>query len=229
MQKLFLSLAMTVLFIGVATAKPKEIVFIGDSITEGFGIPDAQRNEFRFPTVFGKILDKEHPKKYKIINFGHCGTTMLSNVNAAWCKSGFNELKNTKPYMAIIMLGTNDSKAENWKAEKNQAAQFEKDLLEVIKKLKKQNHKVKIYLCTPPPAFSGNKLSSGDSISGERIKKEILPIVKKIAKKEKLPIIDVFKKFLHKSELFADGVHPNIKGADAFAKFIYQEVKKDLK
>ena len=229
MKKLILSLALVALFSGAATAKPKEIVFIGDSITEGFGIPDAQRNEFRFPAVFGKLLEKEYPKKYKVINFGHCGTTMLSNVKATWSRNGYNELKKTKPYMAIIMLGTNDSKAENWKAEKNQAAQFEKDLLEIIKKLKKQNHRVKIYLCTPPPAFSGKKLSSGDSISGERIKKEILPIVKKVAKKEKLPIIDVFKKFLHKSDLFADGVHPNIKGADAFAKFIYKEVKKDLK
>lgn len=229
MQKLFLSLALTVLFLGVATAKPKEIVFIGDSITEGFGIPDAQRNELRFPTVFGKLLEKNYPKKYKIINFGHCGTTMLSNVKAAWCNSGYNELKTTKPYMAIIMLGTNDTKAENWNAEKNQAAQFEKDLLEVIKRLKKQNHKVKIYLCTPPPAFSGKNLSGGDGISGKRVKKEIIPIVEKVAKKEKLPIIDIFTEFLHKSELFADGVHPNIKGADAFARFIYKEVKKDLK
>lgn len=229
MKKLFLGMALIIFSMSLLKAAPKEIVFIGDSITEGFGIPDDKRNEFRFPTVFGKILEKKYPGKYKIINYGHCGTTMLSNVKSAWCNSGYNEIKRTKPYMAIIMLGTNDSKMENWGAEKNQAAQYKKDLLEIIKRLREQNRKVKIYLCTPPPAFAGEKLSDGDGISGERVKKEIMPIVKKVAKAKHLPIIDVFKKFRNKSKLFADGVHPNIQGADAFAHFIYGQVKKSLR
>ena len=229
MKKRLLVLFLAMMSISVLNATPKEIVFIGDSITEGFGIPKEQRKEFRFPTVFGKVLEKDRPGKYKVINFGHCGRTMLSNVKMAWSGPGYREISTTKPYMAIIMLGTNDTKAENWNAGKDQPAQFEKDLLEIIKRLKKQNHRVKIYLCTPPPAFKRGKLRTGDNISGIKVRDEIIPIIKKVAKKEKLPIIDVFTEFLNKPTLFADGIHPNIKGADAFAKFIYKEVKKDLK
>ena len=229
MIKRLVVMLLAILSFSALNAKPKEIVFIGDSITEGFGIPKDQRKEFRFPTVFGKLLEKDHPKKYKVINFGHCGRTMLTNVKDAWSTIGYKEIETTKPYMAIIMLGTNDTKIKNWKATPNQAEQYEKDLKELIKRLKKRNHSVKIYLCTPPPAFQRGKLRDSDNISGIMVKEDIIPIVKKVAKKEKLKIIDVFKKFLHKPELFADGIHPNIKGADSFAHFIYDSVKKDIK
>ena len=229
MRKLFYVMALTLFSMGVLSAAPKEVVFLGDSITEGFGIPKEQRLEFRYPTVFGRLLEKDRPNKYKVVNFGHCGRTLLSNVKKAWGKVGYKEIESCNPYMAIIMLGTNDSKCENWTAIKGQKAQYKKDLLDIISRLKKQNKKVKIYLCTPPPSFSGDKLKDGDGISGVRVKKDIIPIIREVAKKERLPVIDMFKKFRHSRVLFADGVHPNVKGADAFAKFIYKQVKKDLK
>ncbi len=206
----------------VVSAKPKEILCIGDSITEGYGIPTDKRKEFRFSSVLAKLVGD----KYKVINLGYCARTMLTNVKLPWGDCGFAKLKETKPYIAIIMLGTNDSKMENWKGN---AKQFEKDTGDLIDLIRKQNKKAKIYLCYPPPAFSGKKLSGGDGISGLRIKKEILPILKRVAENKKVTIIDVFNEMKNRPELFDDGVHPNIKGADYLAKFLLKEIKPALK
>lgn len=208
----------------VSNATPKEVVCIGDSITEGYGIPEAQRKEYRYSKVLGDLLGK----KYKVINLGHSARTMLTNVNLAWGQCGFPELEKTNPYIAIIMLGTNDSKMENWKGN---AKQFEKDTKDLINRIRKQNKRAKIFLCLPPPSFSGKtlKLSEGDGISGARIKAEVIPILKRVAAKKRVKLIDVFTAMRKHPELLDDGVHPNIKGANFLAKFLYKQIKPALK
>ena len=220
MRKMFL-MALILSCAAVLQAEPKEIVCIGDSITEGYGIPQEKRKEYRFSKVLGDIVGSG----YKVINLGHCARTMLTNVKLPWGDCGFSELKKTKPYIAIIMLGTNDSKMENWKGN---AKQFEKDTEDLIDRIRKQNSKAKIFLCLPPPAFSGKNLSDGDGISGQRIKKEIIPILKRVAVNKKVKLIDVFSTMRNNPELFDDGVHPNIKGANFLAKFLYKQIKPAL-
>ena len=57
MKKLLMILVVLVCFINL-DAKPKEVVCILDSITQGYGIPDAQRTEFSFSDYFA---DGVHP------------------------------------------------------------------------------------------------------------------------------------------------------------------------
>ena len=201
-----------------------KVACVGDSITEGFGIPAAKRKEFRWPSVLQKLLGD----KYEVGNFGSCGKTLLRDEGgASWCNTGHpKKLAKFKPDIIVVMLGTNDSKMKHWGPHKGN---FEKDLKTLLAEFKKVNVKAKIYLCYPPPAFSGGNLSEGDGISGKRIRKEIVPIIEKVAKEEKLPTIDVFKAFQKHPELFADGVHPNIKGAAEFAELIAKNITKDKK
>ena len=158
---------------------------------------------------------------------GCCSRTLLKNSGLSWNAAAEARFKETKPAIVIIMLGTNDSKLKHWKGNEEQ---FEKDLQELLKMVHKVGRRAKVFVCLPPPAFKGGTLSKGDSISGERIKKEIIPIIKKVVKKHKeVTLIDVFSAMRKHADYFADGVHPNIKGADYLANFIYKKLKPALK
>jgi lysophospholipase L1-like esterase len=211
-----------IVFIGYFSLVPeggtKKIACVGDSITEGFGISVDKRKEFCWPSVLQKILGN----KYKIENFGVCGRTLIRDVPSSWVKTNCpKRLSEFKPDIIIMMLGTNDSQKKVWKYKDN----FEEDLKKYIADFRKINRSVKIYLSLPPPSFSGKKLRTGDNYSASLIRDEIIPILRKVAKEEKIPVIDTFSKFIKKPEYFADGLHPNIQGAEAIAKFIASELK----
>ena len=46
-----------------------------------------------------------------------------------------------------------------------------------------------------------------------------------MAKKKKLPVIDLYKALSGAKEHFPDGVHPNVKGAEILAKAVYKAIK----
>jgi len=221
MKKLYILLIL--ILSSTLTAKQKEVVCIGDSITEGYGIPKAQRKQYSWPSVLGKLLGD----KYNVTNLGACSRTLCENTAKPWSTIYKKTLMKLKPDLFIFMLGTNDSKLKNWKGNEQN---FEKDLLNYIKLMRNLNKKAQIFICLPPPAFQGKKLSKGDSISGERIKKEIIPIIKKVAEKDKkIKIIDLFSAMLKHPDYFSDGVHPNIKGANFLSNYIFKQINKYLK
>jgi lysophospholipase L1-like esterase len=227
LRGLFLAAVFSVGFLACvglwAGGKEIKVACVGDSITEGFGIPDAQRKELSWPSVLQKILGD----KYEVLNLGVCGNILVRDRNSSWNLSArAKELPKFKPDIIIMMLGTNDSQKKAWVSEER----FESDLRKYIAEFRKINRKVKIYICFPPPSFAGRQLKmSGDSYSSAFYKKTIIPILQKVAKEEKIPTIDVFNQFKRHPEYFADGLHPNIKGADAIGKFIAAQILKDAK
>ena len=204
---------------GWGNPKPKVVACVGDSITAGYGIPAKKRDTHSYPAVLGNLLGS----KYKVVNLGASGRTLLREEDMAWVKTGRSkQLKNLKPDIFILMLGTNDSKKKHWIHKDS----FERDLEQFIADFKQINKSGKIYLCLPPPAFDkSGSLSDGDSISGVRIRKEIIPIIKEVAKKHHLETIDIFSAMRSHPELFSDGVHPNEKGAAILAKIIQQKIQ----
>jgi lysophospholipase L1-like esterase len=226
-RKTLLIVALSVGFLGCAGlwagGRKIKVACVGDSITEGFGIPDAQRKEFCWPSVLQKTLGD----KYEVLNLGVCGNILVRDRNASWNLSGrAKQLPKFKPDIIVMMLGTNDSQKKAWVSKER----FESDLKKYLEEFRKINRKVKIYICYPPPSFAGQQLKmSGDSYSSAFYKKTIIPILKKVAKEEKIPTIDVFNQFKKHPEYFADGLHPNIKGAAEIAKFIAAQLQKDAK
>ena len=119
-----------------------------------------------------------------------------------------------RPDIAIIKLGTNDSKPENWQY----GSEFEQDLRQMLASLKG----TKIYLCTPIPAFK-----STWNISDSVITNAIIPIINKVAKKEKLSVIDLHTLMQNDGDkMLSDGIHPDDKGAKRMAEIIEAELKK---
>ena len=56
------------------------------------------------------------------------------------------------------------------------------------------------------------------------ISKEIIPMIKKLAKKNDLSVIDLHTAMDGMPELFPDRIHPNEKGAQVMAKAVYQSI-----
>jgi lysophospholipase L1-like esterase len=113
-----------------------------------------------------------------------------------------------KPDIAIIKLGTNDSKPENWQY----GASFQQDLEQMLKALPT----TKIYLCTPIPAFK-----STWNINDSVIVNAIIPIQRAVAKKQGAQIIDLHTLYANDGDkMLNDGIHPDGKGARRMAEII---------
>ena len=79
----------------------------------------------------------------------------------------------------------------------------------------------KIYLCYPCKAYQ-----RGNHINDSIIAKGIIPIIKQVAKKNDLPVIDLHTAMDGKPQLFPDHVHPNEEGARIMARTIYEALKQ---
>ncbi len=123
-----------------------------------------------------------------------------------------------KPDIVVILLGTNDSKANNWNKEK-----FVADYGEMIDDYLSLESKPKVFVLIPPPLFEvrGKVLYK---LRQDVVENEIVPAVKRIAKANGAELIDIFSVFEGRNKLFADGVHPNAKGCKLMAQAVYNAI-----
>ena len=88
------------------------------------------------------------------------------------------------------------------------------DAQKMIDELKALPAKPDIYMVYPVKA-----MSQAFDISDSVIVNEIIPMIKKLARKNKLKVIDLHSVFDGRSEWFiGDGIHPNDKGAAVIAE-----------
>lgn len=188
------------------------VACIGNSITYGAGI----KNRFRdsYPSVLSRMLGDD----YWVKNFGVSARTLLNKGDRPYMKEkAYQSALAFNPQIVIIKLGTNDSKSFNWKYKSD----FKKDLQTMIDAFKALPAQPKIYLCYPSKAYQ-----TGENINDDIISKEIMPIIKKVAKKNKLDIIDLHTAMDGMPQLFPDKIHPNEEGAKIMAKTVYEVLKK---
>ena len=118
-----------------------------------------------------------------------------------------------QPDIAVIKLGTNDSKPQNTV----HLSEFKNDLEQMIKSL----GKARIILCTPIPAFK-----SSWGINDSVIVNDIIPIQQEVARKYGLKVIDLHTLMANDEELVQpDGIHPNEKGVAKMAEIIAAAIK----
>ena len=181
---------------------------MGDSITNGGGAGI----EAFYPTQLDKILGEN----YEVLNLGESGATMLKGGNKPyWHQKDFPNVFVYQPDIIVILLGTNDSKGFNWNA-KN----YELDYQSMIDTLQTLPTNPQIYLCSPPPAYN-----SAWEISDSTIQAGIIPIVNRLAEKNKLEIIDFYNGMSNKPNLFPDGIHPNAEGKKLMADIVAKAIK----
>ena len=186
------------------------VACIGNSITFGAGIRNRSRDSY--PSVLARMLGDS----YWVKNFGVSARTMLNKGDHPYMNEpAYKNALAFNPNIVVIKLCTNDSKSFNWKYK----ADFMKDAQTMIDAFKGLPSQPKIYLCYPSKAYL-----TGDGINDDIISKEIIPMIKKLAKKNDLSVIDLHTAMDGMPELFPDRIHPNEKGAQVMAKAVYQSI-----
>ncbi|MGI9240757.1 MAG: GDSL-type esterase/lipase family protein [Verrucomicrobiales bacterium] len=188
-----------------------KIACVGDSITYGAGIK--QRETSSYPSQLGKLLGAD----FQVRNFGVSGATLMKKGNHPyWKTNAYESALSWKPDIVVIKLGTNDTKPGNWKHHEGLAG----DLEEMIRTFRGLPTKPKIFLCLPAPAFP-ERWGIRDSV----IKNELIPIIRRVAKEQRCPTIDIYSALEGKDHYFPDKIHPNKDGATVIAKSVYSALK----
>ena len=191
------------------------VACIGNSITDGMTIDLKGHNGY--PAQLQRILGAG----YHVENYGVSARTLLRKGNLPYVnEQAWKDALDFNPNIVIIKLGTNDSKAANWKHKE----EFQGDLQSMIDQLRALPAHPVIYLVRP--LVAAEKVVNEMSINNEVIEKEIIPIINKVAKKNKLRILD-FREELNRDDLMSpDGVHPNKKGAAVIAQKVAEAIRE---
>lgn len=196
---------------------PKEnavrVACIGNSITDGYGIGMSPVNGY--PAV----LQKKLGDGYQVKNFGVSARTMMNKGDLPYMNElAWRDAQAFNPNIVVIKLGTNDSKTHNWA---HGADEFRQSMQAMIDTLKALPSKPKIYLCSPIPAFKDSwTINDSVIVNGE------MPIIKKLAKKNKCKFIDLHTSYTYGDMMLNDGIHPNAKGAAKMADIIFDAIEK---
>ncbi len=189
------------------------VACIGNSITDGYGIDMAE--QLGYPAQLQRLLGSG----YHVRNYGVSARTLLNNGDHPYMKElAWSEAKAFNPGIVVIKLGTNDSKPANWELHKDE---FAADLQRMIDELKRLPAKPAIYLCTPLKAKSLRADGDPQQIRDSVIVNGVIPAIRKAAKKNKLPLIDLYPTIDPGSDMMQrDGIHPTDKGARKMAETI---------
>ena len=183
-------------------AEPIKVACVGDSITQGSG---AQKGK-SYPAQLQALLGDG----YQVGNFGVSGRTLLKQGDFPyWKEKKYQDALAMEPAIVIIMLGTNDTKPQNWKFE----AEFVADYRELVQSFQTLKSKPKVFVCRP--VLVPGKGNYG--INEENIQKEI-PRVDALAKELGCGVIDMHAALVNFPEMLPDRVHPNTLGAGEMAK-----------
>ncbi|MFC1760376.1 GDSL-type esterase/lipase family protein [Candidatus Neomarinimicrobiota bacterium] len=203
-----------------------DVACIGNSITRGSGLSDPGSQ--CYPARLGVRLGSD----YAVQNYGEAARTALDVDQFSYILSNYYDWS-TPPIspiaheVVIILLGTNDSQEKYWA----DYSQFKEDYLFIMNSYKNYpNHEDPVFcLGLPPPVFEEHpdyNVSLGHL--NEPIVSELIPMIKQVAHETGSTIADFYTALDGMPELFIDGVHPNVVGADIMAEVAYHSVQKAL-
>lgn len=199
------------------TAQQTRIACVGDSITYGAHVWHRRAN--CYPAKLQKLLGEA----YLVQNFGvNSGTIQKISDKPYWNQTNFQKSTDFLPNIVLLMLGTNDSKKQNWRG----ASLFKADYQAMIQHYQTHSSNPALYLMTPPTAYimKGNEdLNFNMTL---RVMEEIVVLVKELAKSTQLPCLDLNTATAGHPEFFPlDGIHTNTAGAQAIADTVYYAIK----
>ena len=192
---------------GTGATDLSRIACMGDSIT----------NMTAYPADLQALLGSG----FVVGNFGYNGAAVnFYSDRAYYFSDSYKDARAFQPNKVIIMLGTNDARANIVDAIGNFTINYEYMIQHMMNGTRRFTSQPQIFLVIPPPIFQNN-LNLTISIYTE----QIIPKIRQVANDFGLPIIDVYTPLANHPEYFSDGVHPNIQGAQIIANTIYQAIK----
>lgn len=192
----------------VPAGPPFRVACVGDSITHGLGAAEGES----YPVQLQRMLGTG----WQVENFGVSGRTLLrQRDHPYWKEKAFQRAQSFAPNVVVIMLGTNDTKPQNWVHE----GAFRVDYHDLIASFAELRSHPRIILCRPCPVPDPGNFG----INEANLLKE-LPMIDQVAREEKLPEVDVHGLLESSPDLFPDHVHPNTAGAAVIAAAVYASV-----
>lgn len=179
----------------------KAFLILGDSLTEGYGVPQDKS----FPILLQKKIDKDK-LSWDVRGAGSSGSTSASGLERIkW-------LTKQKTDLILILLGSNDG-LRGLKPEET-----EKNLNQTVEWAIANKYQVVIGQLYTPPNY------------GKDYAKKFEKVFANVAKKNKIPLTSfLLDKVAGISSLnLADGIHPNEKGHEIVAENIYKDIKPFL-
>jgi len=218
MKKLFF-LSVVILLLAFKQQNKIKVLFFGDSITQ------AGVNPGGYIMRIDSMSKQQGINKYEFIGAGIGG----NKVYDLYLRLDKDVLAKN-PDVVIMYVGVNDVWHKSSSGTGTDADKFEKFYQAIIDKLKEKN--IKVILCTP--AAIGEKTDFSNSQDGDL--NEYSKIIRKLATKNALSIIDLRKSFLaynlknnpdnkDRGTLTTDRVHLNAKGNQLVADEMWKLIQ----
>jgi acyl-CoA thioesterase I len=196
------------------------IAFMGNSITIGAGLTNP--NVENYPAQVATMLSKIYGDTCVVGNFAVSGRTLLKHGDfPLWNEIQYPNSWNFAPDIVFILLGTNDTKPQNWGPYSNE---YFSDYQSMIDSFRVRNPRVKFISGYPPPCFEHKNLSLVWEINDSIILNGVIPIVDSIAKINGNEIVDFYHPLLNSGSLFPDEVHPNVEGSKIMAQLVVDKI-----
>ncbi|MBN9691999.1 MAG: sialate O-acetylesterase [Verrucomicrobia bacterium] len=193
----------------VCPAAPVKVAFVGDSITEGAGLGNPGTESY--PAKLQRLLGSG----YTVGNYGVSGRTLLRKGDFPyWKELAYTRSRDFQPDIVFILLGTNDSKPQNWRHSTN----FVTDLEDLIASYRALPTNPRIVLGTPPPVFRTGAFDIRPLVVAD----EIAPLVRQVAAAGGGDLVDLHTRLLARGEWFPDTVHPDSRGTSGMAAVIWE-------
>ena len=193
-----------------------KVACVGDSITYGHGITNWPKNNY--PAVLQNLLDDT----YHVNNYGVSGEAVQQHSDRPYTAlPTYQECLDYDADYVVFMMGTNDSKPQNWK----DAATYRADLEALLDSF----GDAEIILCTPCTSFflKGQTEGTTNFDIQPLIVDEIADVVRDVAAQRGYTLVDIHALTASHPEWYAkDGVHPNNDGAAAIAEEISKAIQK---
>jgi len=218
--KTILTIVALITLASFQVVQKKKVVFFGDSITEAGAKPGGYILKIGDLVAGEKLADQ-----FELIGAGVSG----NKVYDLYLRLE-DDVLSKNPDVVMIFIGVNDVWHKRTSGTGTDADKFEKFYTAIIKKLQARN--IKVVLCTP--AAIGEKTDFSNELDGDLNKYS--SIIRGIATRNGLPIVDLRKSFLEYNKQFntdnkesgiltTDRVHLNEKGNQVVAEEMWKVIK----
>lgn len=181
---------------------PKRILFLGDSLTAGYGVQE----KAAYPALFQELVTKELKREVVILNGSVSGSTTASGMSRLrWY------LRRT-PDVVVIALGANDG------LRGIAIEESKKNLDEMIRAAKEAQIQVVLAGMLMPSNYGEDYRTKFASMYEELVKKHNVVLIPFL-----LEGVATVKELNQ-----ADGIHPNEEGHKIMAQTVYKTLKELL-
>lgn len=192
-----------------------KIAAVGDSITYGYGNAFEDMTDNAYPQHLAELLGDG----YWVENFGVNNRAAMQSADHPYTDTDeYQKSLEFNPDIALIMLGTNDSKNINWQGRE----QFKEEYEELVDAYADNNPDTAIHLMTPPKAF--NEPGFEGDIDNNNVD-EITEVVEEVAEERNFGLIDINALTQGNPQWFdADDIHPDSEGAKSIAEEVHEHL-----